>query len=149
LNELRKELVCPSGILWLRTAVNESITKSTNSERSLEKRRNGDMNDLIFTIFGNVRDHQSLSPDLLPLIIFFAVTGGLILSKFTGSIGNLTLPINASALFIGAMGANWLTSSIKLPLDSTLEAPMVMSLVGMTVVSFLMLVYMQGDSVRR
>lgn len=107
------------------------------------------MNDLIFTIFGNVRDHQSLAPDLLPLTIFFAVTGGLILSKFTGSIGNLTLPINASALFIGAMAANRMTAGLKLPLDSTLEAPMVMSLIGMTIVSFLMLVYVQGDSVRR
>lgn len=106
------------------------------------------MNDLIFAIFGNVRDHQSLSPDLLPLTIFFAVVGGVILSKFTGSIGNLTLPINSSALFIGAMGANWLTANLKLPLDPTLEAPMAMSLVGMTVVSFLMLVYIQGDSVR-
>lgn len=107
------------------------------------------MNDLIFTIFGNVRDYQSLSPDLLPLTIFFAVVGGLILSKFTGTIGNLTLPINSSALFIGAMGSNWLTSNIKLPLDSTLEAPMAVSLIGMTIVSLLMLVYIQGDSVRR
>jgi uncharacterized membrane protein YhhN len=106
------------------------------------------MHDLIFMVFGDIRDHQSLSPHLLPLTLFFATVGGLILSKFTGSIGNLTLPINSSALFIGAMGANWLTASVKLPLNSALEAPMAVSLAGMTVVSFLMLMYIQGDSVR-
>lgn len=107
------------------------------------------MNDLIFAIFGNVRDYQSLSPGLLPLTIFFAVVGGFILSKFTGNIGSLTMPINCSALFIGAMGSNWLTANIKLPLESTIEAPMLVSLAGMSIVSFLMLIYIQGDSLRR
>ena len=106
------------------------------------------MHDLIFTIFGNVRDLQSLTPDILPLTGLFALVGGLILSRFTGSIGNLTLPINCSALFIGAMTANWLTQNFKLPLDSAVEAPLAVSMVGMIVSSLGMLWWLQGDGLR-
>lgn len=106
------------------------------------------MNDLFFSIFGNVRDYQSLSPDMLPLMGLFALVGGLILSKFTGSIGNLTLPINTSALFIGAMISNWLMQNFKLPLSSSIEAPMAVSMIGMTIASLCMMWWLQGDSVR-
>ena len=106
------------------------------------------MNDLIFMIFGDLRDYQSLSPDILPLTGLFALVGGLILTKFTGSIGNLTLPINCSALFIGAMTTNWLFQNIKLPLDSVVEAPMAVSMIGMTIASLCMLWWLQSDSVR-
>jgi uncharacterized membrane protein YhhN len=106
------------------------------------------MSDLIFIIFGDLRDYQSLSPDMLPLTGLFALVGGLILSKFTGSIGNLTLPINVSALFIGAMGANWLLQNFKLPLSSAVEAPLAMSVVGMTIASYIMLWWLKGDQIR-
>lgn len=106
------------------------------------------MEDLLFTIFGNLRDYQSLSPDLLPLTGLFALVGGLILTKFTGSIGNLTLPINVSALFIGAMTSNWLMQNFELPLGSAVEAPLAMSMIGMTLSSLAMLWWLQGDSVR-
>ena len=106
------------------------------------------MHDLIFMIFGDLRDYQSLSPDILPLTGFFALVGGLILSKFTGSIGNLTLPINCSVLFIGAMIANWLMQNFELPLNGAVEAPMAVSMLGMTMSSLIMLWFMQGDSVR-
>lgn len=106
------------------------------------------MNDLIFTIFGDLQDYQSLSPDILPLTGLFALVGGLILSKFTGSIGNLTLPINTSALFIGAMIANWLLQNFKLPLESSIEGPLAVSMIGMTLSALSMLWWLQGDSVR-
>lgn len=106
------------------------------------------MHDLIFTIFGDLRDYQSLSPDILPLTGLFALAGGLILSKFTGSIGNLTLPLNCSVLFIGAMIANWLMQNFKLPLESSVEAPMAVSMIGMTLAALSMLWWLQGDSVR-
>jgi uncharacterized membrane protein YhhN len=103
------------------------------------------MEDLLYTIFGNLRDYESLSPDLLPLMIMFSVAGGLILSRFTGSIGNLTLPINCSALFIGAMASNWLFQNFKLPIESTVEAPMLFSMGGMTFASFCMMYWLQRD----
>lgn len=103
------------------------------------------MEQLLFTIFGNLRDYESLSPDLLPLMIMFSIAGGLILSKFTGSIGTLTLPINASALFIGAMMSNWLMQNVNLPIESTIEAPLFFSMAGMTLASFCMMWWLQRD----
>lgn len=106
------------------------------------------MEDLIYSFFGNPRDYASLSPDLLPLTALFALFGGLILTRFTGSFGNLTLPMNISALFIGAMSSNWLLKNVDLPLSSTVEAPMLVSMIGMTLASMAMLWWLQGDAVR-
>ena len=107
------------------------------------------MEELIYSFFGNPRDYASLSPDLLPLTGLFALVGGLILTKFTGSFGNLTLPMNISALFIGAMSSNWMLKNIDLPVSSAVEAPMLVSMIGMTLASLLMLWWMQGDAIRR
>lgn len=107
------------------------------------------MEDLIYSFFGNPRDYASLSPDLLPLTGLFAVIGGVILTKFTGSFGNLTLPMNISALFIGAMTSNWFLKNVDLPVRSTIEAPLMVSMIGMTLASLLMMWWLQGDAVRR
>jgi hypothetical protein len=105
--------------------------------------------ELIYSFFGNPRDYASLSPDLLPLTGLFALIGGVILTRFTGSFGNLTLPMNVSALFIGAMSSNWMLKNVELPVSSTVEAPMLVSMLGMTIASLLMLWWLQGDAVRR
>ena len=107
------------------------------------------MEQLIYSFFGNPRDYASLSPDLLPLTALFAILGGVILTRFTGSFGNLTLPMNMSALFIGAMSSNWILKSFKFPVSSTIEAPMLVSMIGMTIASLVMLWWLQGDAVRR
>ena len=107
------------------------------------------MEELIYSFFGNPRDYASLSPDLLPLTGLFAVIGGVILTKFTGSFGNLTLPMNISALFIGAMTSNWFLKNVDLPVSSTIEAPLMVSMIGMTLASLLMMWWLQGDAVRR
>ena len=99
----------------------------------------------IFSIFGSLKDIDSLPPELLPLTIMFSSAGALILTRFTGNLGGLTLPVNASALFIGAMLSNWLLQNIKLPLESAVEAPLAVSLVGMTLASFAMIWWLQGD----
>jgi hypothetical protein len=105
--------------------------------------------ELIYSFFGNPRDYASLSPDLMPLTALFALIGGVILTKFTGSFGNLTLPMNISALFIGAMSSNWMLKNVKLPVESTIEAPLMVSMIGMTIASLLMIWWIQGDAVRR
>lgn len=109
------------------------------------------MEDLLYSIsslFGTLKDFDSLSPDLLPLTGLFSGSGALILSKFTGSIGGLTLPINCSALFLGAMGANWLLQNVKLPVEGTVEAPLLISMLGMTVAACAMMWWMQDKSRR-
>lgn len=105
--------------------------------------------ELIYSFFGNPRDYASLSPDLMPLTALFALIGGVILTKFTGSFGNLTSPMNISALFIGAMSSNWMLKNVKLPVESTIEAPLMVSMIGMTIASLLMIWWIQGDAVRR
>ncbi len=107
------------------------------------------MTELIYSFFGNPRDYASLSPDLMPLTAMFAVIGGVILTRFTGSFGNLTLPMNISALFIGAMSSNSLLKHVRLPVESTVEAPMLASMIGMTLASLAMIWWLQGDAVRR
>lgn len=106
------------------------------------------MENLFYGIFGSLKDYESLSPDMLPLTALFALVGGLILTKFTGSIGSLTLPINFSAMFLGAMGSNWLLQNFKLPLEATIEAPMMISMMGMMAASLGMMWWLQGDSLR-
>lgn len=110
------------------------------------------MEDLLYSIssiFGTLKDFDSLSPDLVPLTGLFSGGGALILTKFTGSVGSLTVPLNCSALFIGAMISNWLLQNLKLPLEHTVEAPMLISMIGMMIASCFMLWWLQGDSVRR
>jgi hypothetical protein len=99
----------------------------------------------IFSIFGTLKDVDNLPSELLPLTILFAGTGALILTKFTGNLGGLTLPVNASALFIGASVSNWLLQNVKLPLESAVEAPLAVSMIGMTLASFAMIWWLQGD----
>lgn len=105
--------------------------------------------ELIYSFFGNPRDYASLSPDLMPLTAMFALIGGVILTRFTGSFGNLTLPMNISALFIGAMSSNWVLKNVRLPVESTIEAPLMVSMLGMTIASLMMIWWIQGDAVRR
>jgi hypothetical protein len=39
--------------------------------------------------------------------------------------------------------------NVELPVSSTVEAPMLVSMLGMTIASLLMLWWLQGDAVRR
>lgn len=82
------------------------------------------------------------------LTLIFAAAGALILTRFTGTIGALTIPLNFSALYIGANISNGLLQNIKLPIDRTVELPMLVTVAGMTLASFAMLWWLQGDSVR-
>lgn len=110
------------------------------------------MEELLYSIsniFGTLKDFDSLSPELLPLTSLFSGGGALILTKFTGTVGSLTLPLNYSAMFIGAMVSNWLLQNLKLPLESAIEAPLLVSMIGMMIASCFMLWWLQGDNVRQ
>ena len=82
------------------------------------------------------------------LTLMFAAAGALILTRFTGNVGALTIPLNFSALYIGANISNWILQNVKLPVDRTVELPMLVIMAGMTLASFAMLWWLQGDSVR-
>jgi|GEM_PF-1597627 len=87
-----------------------------------------------------------LPAEALPIPYICAILGGLILSRFTGSLGNATLPFNISAMFIGSMASNWLFQDVQLPLDPGIQRPLFVTLLGMVVVSFAMMLFVQKEN---
>jgi hypothetical protein len=71
--------------------------------------------------------------------LFFSAAGAFLLAHFTGTIGNLTLPLNFSALFIGTGLANILLDGIDIPAIQYEQEVMLFTLVGLVLSSFAML----------
>jgi hypothetical protein len=91
--------------------------------------------------FGN------MPAETLPLSTLSCGLGALVLSKFTGSLGLLTVPVNYSALFIGAVFSNWLLHGLDLPIDKLTAQPLLITLVGMTIAAFSMMYWLQRDGI--
>ncbi|MCB1379036.1 MAG: hypothetical protein KDK89_11800 [Alphaproteobacteria bacterium] len=109
------------------------------------------LEDLIYSIstaFTHSTDLGALPAETLPLSSFFSGAGALILGKFTGSLGGLTLPINFSALFIGATLSNWLLTGLDLQIDREIQQPMFVSMLGMVIAAFAMMYWIQNDRAR-
>ncbi len=87
--------------------------------------------------------------DALPLSYVCSGAGAYILGKFTGSIGSLTVPLNCSALFIGAITANWLLAGLDLPMDQNLDQPLLVSILGMLVGAFFMMWWFKAEAANR
>ena len=98
------------------------------------------------SIFPSVGPVSKLPVEALPIPYICSIIGGLILSRFTGSLGNLTVPVNISALFIGAMVSTWLFQGVPLPFDPGLQRPLVITLAGMLVVAFAMMCWVQKEN---
>ncbi|MBI2718703.1 MAG: hypothetical protein HY245_09495 [Rhizobiales bacterium] len=88
---------------------------------------------------------QDALPTVLPFSYVCSGLGALILAKFTGSIGSLTVPVHFSALLIGALSANWLFRGLHLPIDQQLQQPMLVSLLGMLVAAIIMLWWLKPE----
>lgn len=84
--------------------------------------------------------------DQLPLPYLCSGLGAPILGKFTGSLGAITMPLNYSALFIGAMLSNSLLHGIDLPVDHALLQPLLVSMAGMLVGAFCMMWWLRDDN---
>ena len=87
----------------------------------------------------------SLAENALPLALLFSAIGALILTRFPGTLGSLTYPLNFSALFVGAMISNWLMRGLQLQIDAQIQRPLLASLVGMIVAALIMVRWMQGE----
>ncbi len=85
-----------------------------------------------------------VAPDTVSLSSLFSGAGALILGKFTGTVGSLTMPLNYSALFLSALAANWLFRGLDLPIDQHLQQPMLVTLGGMLVGAFSMMYWMRA-----
>jgi hypothetical protein len=80
-----------------------------------------------------------MSNEALLTSLLFSAAGALLLSRFTGAIGDLTLPLNFSALFIGTGLANILLDGIDIPAIQYEQEVMLFTLVGLILSSFAML----------
>ncbi len=95
--------------------------------------------------FSDLFNSSVLPPESVSMSSLFSSAGAVILGKFTGSVGGLTMPLNYSAMFIGAIAANWFLGGIDLPMDHALQQPMLITLGGMLIGAFAMLWWMQSD----
>ncbi|MBC8036762.1 MAG: hypothetical protein H7X89_06060 [Rhizobiales bacterium] len=88
-----------------------------------------------------------LPPEALLLPYLCSVLGALVLGKFTGNLGHLTLPVNCLALFLGAMASTWLLHGIDLPMDHAVHQPLLVSMLGMMAGAFAMMWWLRRDNV--
>jgi hypothetical protein len=80
-----------------------------------------------------------LSNEAFMMSVMFSVAGAVILAKFTGNIGSLTVPLNFSALFVGAFVANWILSGVDIPTIINQQEVLLYTVAGMISGSFTML----------
>jgi hypothetical protein len=80
-----------------------------------------------------------LPPRTLSVAAIFAGICAVILCKFTGKLGALTLPLNYIALLVGALAANRVLDGISVPLAGELQAPIVYALSGMCIAGVMMM----------
>jgi hypothetical protein len=93
-------------------------------------------------------DFGQVSAEELPLTLVCCLIGALILTKYTGSLGNLTLGVNFSALFIGAVTSNWLFHGVDMQIDKMVAQPVVISVTGMIFSSLIMMSWLQRDGMK-
>lgn len=109
------------------------------------------MEELVYRIadlFSSTPDLGSVPEQALPWSSVFSGVGAVILGKFTGSLGSLTLPLNYSALFIGAIMSNWLLKGLDLPIDRAVQQPMLVTMIGMLVGAVAMIFWLQNENAR-
>lgn len=82
---------------------------------------------------------MTISNDALVFCLVFSAIGAAILAKFTGKIGEITIPLTFSVLFIGSFAANWALASVNIPIIVHQQELLVYTMVGMTLSSFLLL----------
>jgi uncharacterized membrane protein YeaQ/YmgE (transglycosylase-associated protein family) len=81
----------------------------------------------VLTVAGS----SQISPQAISLASIMSSAGALILSRFTGSAGALTLPMNYIILLLGAVAANWVLAGYELPVGDDLHRLIVATVVGM------------------
>ena len=103
----------------------------------------------LFDVLGLVPEVARLfemTPEKVAIAAIFSGAGSTILSKFTGSIGYLTMPLNFVALFVGALLSNWVSEGVRLPMmNATLQTPMILTIAGMTVTALAVMMFTKSE----
>ena len=100
------------------------------------------LNNLLYSTFSNTIENLvrlEMSNEALLMSLLFSAAGALLLAKFTGKIGHLTLPLNFSALFIGAGFTNILLAGFDIPTIQYQQEVLLFTILGLITGSFGML----------
>jgi hypothetical protein len=81
----------------------------------------------------------SIANDALVICLLFSGIGAAILAKFTGKIGEITIPVGFAVLFIGSFLANWALGGINIPVMVRQQELLVFTILGMSFSSFILL----------
>ena len=106
------------------------------------------LSNLLFTSFTNALDsliHLDMSDEAVAMSVLFSAAGAVILGKFTGTFGNLTVPLNFSALFIGTADTNSLLNGVDIPTIQYQQEVLLYTVVGMITGSFGMLWFVRPE----
>lgn len=100
------------------------------------------LSNLLYTSLSNAIEHLvrlDMSGEALMMSVLFSAAGAVLLAKFTGTIGHLTIPLNFSALFVGAGLTNILLAGIDVPTIQYQQEVLLFTLLGLITGSFGML----------
>ena len=106
------------------------------------------LQDIIYSISSWIPGGGGQMADQGTLPLICSAAGALILSKFTGNVGMLTVPLNFSALFIGGWLASAAAKQLNIQADHVLELPLIATLAGMTIAALIMMMWMKQDNAR-
>ena len=97
------------------------------------------LGNLLFSSFSNAIDsivRLNMSGEALMMSVLFSAAGAVVLSKFTGSLGHLTIPLNFSALFVGTVITNTLLDGIDIPTIQYQQEIVLFTVLGLICGSF-------------
>ena len=97
------------------------------------------LGNLLFSGFSNAINsivRLNMSSEALMMSVLFSAAGAVVLSKFTGSLGHLTIPLNFSALFVGTVITNTLLDGIDIPTIQYQQEIVLFTVLGLICGSF-------------
>ena len=97
-------------------------------------------------LFNNVI-HMRISAQVVITCVIFSSIGAIILGRFAEGFGNMTFPLNFSALFIGTFIANSALDGLDIPAIQYQQEVLMFTVAGMISVSF-GLMWMSGSKIR-
>ena len=80
--------------------------------------------------------HLRITGQVFTTCVIFSVIGAIILSRFTGSFGNVTYPLNFAVLFLGAVITNSALRGIDIPVLQHQHQVLMFTVAGMLETSF-------------
>lgn len=100
----------------------------------------------ILSLMPHTIGQLELAPEKVSIAAILSGAGSVILGKFTGSVGYITMPVNYCALFIGSLVSNWVFQGVHIPmLDADLQTPMLLTVAGMTAAALAVLMFMKPE----